>query len=285
MIRNCCGSVPARLRTVLLLMLALGWPGSLLWAQSPRPAAQPDSSNRVAPLRVVVNRAFEVGEKLTFIVRYGPIVAGTAVMSVPEVVTVNGRPCYHLLSEAYTNSFFSRLYRVEDRVSSFTDVDGIFSWRYEKNQREGSFRDERVVDFDLAAQLAITTKNGKRDTVAIPLFVQDIISAFYYIRTQKLEPGDTVYVDNYDNGKILPLKIAVYRREKIKVRAGKFNCLVVEPHLKTPGLYNQKGRLIVHLTDDERKIPVMTTTQLYIKAFNLGNVVAELEKIEGVEGY
>jgi len=274
-------SVPSPL---FILVIALATATSLC-AQRSVATVQTDSSNHAAPLRVVVNRAFEVGEKLTFIVRYGPIVAGTAIMSVPGIVEVNRRPCYHLLSEAYSNAFFSKLYRVEDRVSSFIDVDGIFSWRYEKNQREGSFRDERVVDFDLAAQLAITTRNGKRDTVAIPLFVQDIISAFYYIRTQKLEPGDTVSVDNYDNGKILPLKITVYGREKIKVRAGKFNCLVVEPHLKTPGLYNQKGRLIVHLTDDERKIPVMTTTQLYIKAFNLGNVVAELEKIEGVEGY
>ncbi|MDZ7266630.1 MAG: DUF3108 domain-containing protein [candidate division KSB1 bacterium] len=283
MIRKDCGQMPVRPVFWLLLMSCCA--GVPVSAQRPVSVAASDSGKRVAPLRVVENRAFNVGEKLTFLVRYGPIVAGTAVMSVPEVVTVNGRPCYHLLSEANTNSFFSRLYRVEDRVSSFADVEGIFSWRYVKNQREGSFRDERVVDFDPAARIAITAKNGRRDTVAIPLFVQDIISAFYYIRTQKLEPGDTVYVDNYDNGKILPLKITVYRREKIKVRAGKFNCLVVEPHLKTPGLYNQKGRLIVHLSDDDRKLPVMTTTQLYIKAFNLGNVVAELEKIEGVEGY
>lgn len=258
---------------------------SALFSQQTGSANGADSSNNAAPLRVIVNRAFNVGEELSYIVRYGPIVAGSAKMSIPEIVNVNGRPCYHLLWEAWTNSFFSRFYKVEDKLGSFVDVDGIFTWRYEKQQREGSFRDDRVVDFDLERGLAITTKNSKRDTVAIPLFVQNVVSAFYYIRTQKLAPGDTVFVDNYDNGKILPLKIIVYRREKIKVRAGKFNCLVVEPQMKTPGLYNQKGRLIVHITDDDRKIPVLTTTELYIKAFNLGNVVAELEEIKGVEGY
>ncbi|RIK55859.1 hypothetical protein DCC62_30950 [candidate division KSB1 bacterium] len=245
-------------------------PAPALFSQHGNSANGADSSNNAAPLRVIVNRAFNVGEELSYIVR--------AKMSIPEIVNVNGRPCYHLLWEAWTNSFFSRFYKVEDKLGSFVDVDGIFTWRYEKQQREGSFRDDRVVDFDLERGLAITTKNSKRDTVAIPLFVQDVVSAFYYIRTQKLAPGDTVFVDNYDNGKILPLKIIVYRREKIKVRAGKFNCLVVEPQMKTPGLYNQKGRLIVHITDDDRKIPVLTTTELYIN-------VAELEEIKGVEGY
>lgn len=269
-----------RSSTTLFLLAA-----TALCSQDGVLAGSADSSNSAAPLRVVVNRAFKVGEELSYIVRYGPIVAGSAKMTIPEIAVVNGRPSYHLVWEARTNSFFSKFYKVEDRLGSFVDVDGIFTWRYEKQQREGSFRDDRVVDFDLEQRLAITTKDSKRDTAEIPMFVQDVVSAFYYIRTQKLAPGDTVYIDNYDNGKILPLKITVYRREKIKVRAGKFNCLVVEPHLKTPGLYNQKGRLIVHITDDERKIPVLTTTELYIKAFNLGNVVAELEKIKGVEGY
>lgn len=108
---------------------------SALFSQQTGSANGADSSNNAAPLRVIVNRAFNVGEELSYIVRYGPIVAGSAKMSIPEIVNVNGRPCYHLLWEAWTNSFFSRFYKVEDKLGSFVDVDGIFTWRYENIER------------------------------------------------------------------------------------------------------------------------------------------------------
>jgi hypothetical protein len=243
------------------------------------------SSSVVPPLRVVPNPAFGAGEKLTFLIRYGPIVAGNARLSIPKIVQVNGRPSYHIVSEAWSNGFFSKFYKVEDRVESYTDVDGIFSWWFKKRLREGGFKADHEVTFDQINRLAITKNGKKSDTLAVPLFVQDVLSAMYFIRTMTLAPGDTVFIDNHSDGKLFPLKVVVHGREKINIKAGKFNCLVVEPFLKTPALFQQKGRVVVHLTDDERKIPVMMTSQIYVKAFNLGAVVAEAEKIEGVPGY
>jgi hypothetical protein len=243
------------------------------------------SSNAASPLRVVPNPAFGAGEKLTFLIRYGPIVAGNARLSIPKIVQVNGRPSYHIVSEAWSNNFFSKFYKVEDRVESYTDVDGIFSWWFKKRLREGGFKADHEVTFDQINRLAITQNSKKSDTLAVPLFVQDVLSAMYFIRTMTLAPGDTVFLDNHSDGKLFPLKVVVHGREKINVKAGKFSCLVVEPFLKTPALFQQKGRVVVHMTDDARKIPVMMTSQIYVKAFNLGAVVAEVEKIEGVPGY
>ncbi|MDZ7343852.1 MAG: DUF3108 domain-containing protein [candidate division KSB1 bacterium] len=257
-----------------------------------RDAAGKDSSNapinstdRLPPLRVVPNPAFKVGESLTYLIRYGPIIAGNARLSIPKIVEVNGRPCYHIVSEAWSNKFFSTFYKVEDRVESYTDVDGIFSWWFKKHLREGNFKLDHEVTFDQVNYHAITKNEQKRDTLGVTPFVQDILSAMYFVRTQNLAPGDTMFVDNHSDGKLYPLKIVVHGRDKINIKAGKFNCLVVEPFLKTPGLFQQKGRIVVHLTDDARKIPVLMTSQIYVKAFNLGMVVAELEKIEGVSGF
>jgi hypothetical protein len=246
-------------------------------------AAGPADS--VPPLRVIPNAAFGAGESLTFLVRYGPIIAGNARLSIPKIVEVNGRPCYNIVSEAWSNKFFSKFFKVEDRVESYTDVDGIFSWWFSKRLREGSFKADHEVTFDQANHIAVTKKKDKNDTLAVPPFVQDVLSAMYLIRTMKMAPGDSIFIDNHSDGKLFPLKIVVHKREKINIKAGKFSCLVVEPFLKTPALFQQKGRVVVHMTDDERKIPVMMTSQLYVKAFKLGAVVAELEKIEGVPGY
>jgi hypothetical protein len=241
------------------------------------------SSNLAPPLRVVPNPAFGAGESLTFLIRYGPIVAGNARLSIPQIVQANGRPCYHIVSEAWSNKFFSTFFRVDDRVESYTDVDGIFSWWFGKRLREGGFKADHEVTFDQINHLAIMKKSNKHDTLAVPPFVQDVLSAMYLIRTMTLAPGDTVFIDNHSDGKLFPLKIVVHGREKINIKAGKFTCLVVEPFLKTPALFQQKGRVVVHMTDDARKIPVMMTSQLYVKAFKLGAVIAELEKMEGVQ--
>jgi len=234
-------------------------------------------TNSSAPLRVVENRAFQAGERLDFIVRYGRIVAGTSRLSIPEIVEVDGHRCYHILSEAWSNSFFSTFYKVEDKIQSYTDVQGIFTRRFEKKLREGHFKKDQYFDYDQAAHLA----KGKNDTTQVPPFVQDVLSAMYFIRTQKLAPGDTILIDNHD-GKVYPLKIVVHRREKVNVRAGKFQCLVVEPFLQTPALFQQKGRVVVHLTDDHRKIPVMMTSQIFVKGLSVGSIIVELEKMSGV---
>ncbi len=234
-------------------------------------------TNSSAPLRIVENRAFQVGEKLDYIVRYGRIVAGTSRLSIPDIVNVDGHPCYHILSEAWSNSFFSTFYKVEDKIQSYTDVQGIFTRRFEKKLREGHFKRDQLFDYDQAAHLA----KGKNDTTQVPPFVQDVLSAMYFIRTQKIAPGDTVLLDNHD-GKVYPLKIVVHRREKVNVRAGKFQCLVVEPFLQTPAMFQQKGRVVVHLTDDHRKIPVMMTSQIYVKGLSVGSIIVELEKMSGV---
>jgi hypothetical protein len=231
-----------------------------------------------APLRVIENKAFQVGEKLEYRIRYGPIVAGNSRLSIPELVLYNGHPAYKIVSEAWSNSFFSNFYKVDDRVESITDARGIFSWYFKKRLREGSFKQDIEIRYDQENQLTFV----EGDTLKVTPFVHDVLAAMYYVRTQELAPGDTLYLDHQDNRKLYPLKIVVHAREKVKVKAGKFDCLVVEPFLREPGLFRQRGTLLIHMTDDHRKIPVKMTSQIYVSKFNLGAVVAELEKMEGV---
>lgn len=269
--------------------VAFIWLSGAIWAQETAPSLPPQASlqgkngapgddDSPQPLRRVPNNAFRVGEKLEYVIRYGRIIAGNSRLSIPELVYFKGFPCYKVVSEAWSNKFFSKFYKVRDYAESYVDTAGIFSWRFEKHLREGSYKKDLVVVHDQINRLAY----ADGDTFEIPLFVQDILSAMFYVRTLDLAPGDTVFIDNQDNGKVYPLKIVIHRREKIKTKAGTFDCLVAEPFLRTPALFKQKGRIVVHLTDDRRKIPVRMTTYIYVKGFSLGAVVAELERMEGV---
>ncbi|MGB8656444.1 MAG: DUF3108 domain-containing protein [Candidatus Zixiibacteriota bacterium] len=219
--------------------------------------------------RVVANRAFGVGERLEFSVGYGMIKAGTAVMEIPGIVKLDGKKCYHIISSAQSNKFFSVFFKVDDKVESFMDINGLYSLRYDKHLREGKFKADVSMLFDQKNHLALYS--GGRDTFQVPEYVQDILSAFYFVRTQELAVGKSISVDNHTDKKTYPLQVRVLRKERVKVDAGEFDCLVVEPLLKTPGIFEQKGNLTVWLTDDEVKMPVLMKSKVII-----GSISTEL---------
>lgn len=234
---------------------------------------------------VVENNAFSTGEKLTFKVRYGFVRAGTATMSVLKETEMNGHPVYQIQTTAESVSPFSWVYKVNDVVNSFMDKNGLFSWRFEKMLREGSYEMDMFVDYlpeDSLAKIHTIRykdeKEEKRFEVKVPPFAMDVLASFYYIRTIPLRIGDIISMVNHDNKKVYDLEVHVYMREEIDTAAGTFRCLKVEPLLKGEGIFKQKGRLLVWLTDDEYKIPVQMTSEVVV-----GHITTELEKIEGIK--
>lgn len=221
--------------------------------------------------RYVENVAFGLNEKLTFDINYGFINAGGASMEVAGLIEYGNRPCYQVVTHAYSNSFFSTFYRVEDRVESIIDALGIFSWRFEKNLREGNYRADRQYTFDQRLNLVYYGK----DTIEVAPYVQDALSALYYVRTQELKIGETIFIENFTDGKKYPLEVRVLRKETVKVPAGSFDCIVVEPLLQSAGVFKHEGRLTVWLTDDRLKMPVLMKSKVLI-----GSISAELREYQ-----
>jgi hypothetical protein len=223
--------------------------------------------------RSLPNRAFGVGESLVFDIAFKFVRAGTATMSIPDTQWVEGRPCYRIVSTTESSGFFSTFYRVRDKVESLMDIDGLFSRRFEKHIREGGYKSDRLMVFDVLNNRVFY----KRDTVAIPLYAQDILAAFYFTRTLDLEVGKPVDLDHCGDGKVYPLRVLVHGREKVKVPAGEFSCLIIEPVLKGEGLFQQKGRLRIWVTDDNRKLPVLMKSEILV-----GSIDVRLKKIQSL---
>jgi hypothetical protein len=218
---------------------------------------------------------FGVGEHLVFSVQYGLVTAGEATLEVRNLATLDGRPCYRIVSDARTNDFFSKFYAVRDRYESYIDTVELYSLRYEKHLREGKFKRDAVVDFDQVRHRA----KYKDKVVPIPPRSQDVLSALYYVRTLPLEVGQSISLANHTDGKNYPLIVKVHGRERVKVDAGEFDCLVVEPILRGPGIFTQQGRLTVWLTDDERRMPVLMKSKVVI-----GHVAAVLKEYRTAPG-
>ncbi len=224
-------------------------------------------------LRFIENKAFAVGERLTFSVDYGFIHAGTAIMTVERIDKIMGREVFHITSWAFSGRTFSFFFKVEDKIDSYVDVEGLFSWRSEKHIREGKYRADRV--YNLYQLHGIARNMIRGDTLHIPPFAQDALSALYYVRTQELIPGTQIHIPQFDNGKMYNLAVDIQKREKIKVPAGEFNAILVEPLLASEGIFKSEGRMRIWLTDDERKIPVKMTSKIAI-----GSIGAHLSRIQ-----
>ncbi len=226
-----------------------------------------DSSSMDPADRYLENLAFGVGEKLTFEVKYGFISAGTAEMEVMRLIEYESRPCFQIVTRAKSNSFFSSFYKVEDRVESIMDATGLFSWRFEKNLREGGYSSDRQYSFDQRNHEVVY----KGDTIEIEPFVQDALSTLYFVRAQPLEVGKAFYLNNFIDGKKYNLEVRVIKKETVTVDAGTFECFVVEPITQSVGLFKHEGRLTVWLTDDRLRMPVLMKSKVIV-----GSIAVEL---------
>ena len=195
-----------------------------------------------------------------------------------DPVYIKGRPCYDVRFRVRSLESLDWLYRVDDRYQTILDVGGIFPWEFNQRIREGNYKRDAKAVFDQVKHRAYV----KDTSYKIPPYAQDIVSAFFYIRTFDLSsmPKDTViYVPNFVDDTTYTLGVKILGKQTIKVDAGKFRCVVIEPLVVEGGLFKSEGRIVIWLTDDDRKIPVKVATEILI-----GYVESELVRYSGVRG-
>jgi hypothetical protein len=241
-------------------------PSQLMGAQVPY-------SPKYAPLPVFP-------EKLTLDVTWGMLSVGEATLGVDKIVMFNGRPAYHLVSEARSNSFCDTFYEVRDLNESWLDAKTLTSLGYSKKLREGHYYRDVWVLYDRDAGTFVqrqTRKDGTYEvkTGTIPAQVQDILSSVFFVRAHELPDGGRVVVDvnTPDNW---PLVVNVTKREPVKTSDGsKHPAVLVEPAMRREGLFIQKGkRLRLWLSDDAARRPLMMKVEVFF-----GHVTAVLHEM------
>jgi len=273
---NCsrtAGAPPARFRAawLALAVLALASPAPRSNAETSSDSTDITASVALPPpgqqeVLPAVSEPFRAGESLRFSVQYGGISAGSAYLEVPRISEWNGSPAYTLVARAESNSFVSHFYKVRNRIESVWDKRGRFSWRYSENRREGGHHAKNQILFDHQRNVA-RYDNGQ--AYPVPPQVQDALSSFYYTRFQALPIGGSVIFDYHASRKSQPLEVRVLGRERVSTPAGVFNCVVIEPLLRAGGIFKNKGRLVIWLTDDDRRIPVMMKSKVAIGSISV----------------
>jgi hypothetical protein len=213
----------------------------------------------------VRRRPFAVGERLTYEVRFGPLKVGTGTMEVRGVEHIRGRPAYHTVFRVQGGT---SLYKVDDSFESWFAVDDLSSLRYHQNQNEGNR--ERLRRYEIYPERAVydelTDKKPAQPSVETPL---DEGSFLYYVRTMGLETGMTYRMHSYFKPDRNPVTIRTLRRERVTVPAGTFDAVVVQPVIKTRGIFSEGGEAEVWFSDDSRRLMLQMKSKLPFGSLNL----------------
>ena len=212
-----------------------------------------------------VHVPFGVGEKLEYDVKFSFIHVGQGSMEVVGVDSIRGAPAYHTVFIVKGGNFACH---VDDRLESWIDTRSLSSLRFWQNLNDCGRERERK--FEMFPERSVFVEDGAGEpdqpSVSNPL---DDGSFLYYVRTVPLEVGKTYDFDRYFRPDRNPVEIHVLRKEHIDVPAGSFDAIVIQPVIKTKGLFSQDGHAEVWLSDDASRIMLQMKSRLSIGSLNL----------------
>jgi hypothetical protein len=174
---------------------------------------------------------------------------------------------FRFTGEAISKGIVSKLFGLNfrQRVESVVEPTRFSVLQTTKVDEQGKRKRASEAVFDPGSGKIVFTEIDPSDPKRAPRVVNsqvdgrvvDIASAFYYLRTLKLEPGMTVELLISDTGEVYRTPVKIVRRERIKTVFGNINTLRVVPELFGDGhLIRGKGEITIWFTDDARLIPV-----------------------------
>jgi len=258
----------------------LTWALAFLLATGGTTAAQTST-----PVSLFASRwPFAVGERAEYDVTFGPVRVGRGSLEVEAVDTVSATPTYRLAFEIDGGPFF---YKIDDRTVSWLATGPYRSLRFEQILHEGGYDRHRRYELDHEAgsvtredwdeEAAAYRPHAAERDVPIPPGALDEISYLYLMRTLPLEVGRTYSFDDYFQEDGNPVVIQVLRRERVRLRAGTFETVVVRPIIQTKGIFGEGGAGELYITDDDRRLIVLLKTRMgmgeltmYLREFDPG---------------
>lgn len=208
--------------------------------------------------------SFAAGEELRYSVKFGPLKAGEGSIEVLGRDTVRGREAWHVRFRVRGGV---PMYRVDDALESWIDTGCFQSLRFVQRLDERGRKRERR--FEIFPERTTFSENdgAEQPSVATPL---DDASFFFFVRTrERLVEGESYEFPQYFRPDRNPVVLRVVGRERVTVPAGTFDAVVLQPAIKTKGLFSDKGDARIWLTDDRDRLLVKMTAKLSVGTLSL----------------
>lgn len=236
------------------------------------------------PKEVAKVSAFKPGEWLKFRVHYGFLNASYATLHLINDM-VDSIPVYHVVGKGRTTGFASLFFKVDDTYESYFDIEDGKPYRFVRKLYEGGYTKDVEINFDHSKDVAILNdkKNDKKLNFTLQDSVQDLISAFYYLRNNyefdDLVQGEALELKVlYDRDGIYRFKLKYLGKEVLKTKFGKVECLKFQPLVQSGRVFKEQESLALWVSNDKNKIPIRIKANLVV-----GAISADLDGFNGLK--
>ena len=228
--------------------------------------------------------SFQSGEWLKFKLNYsGWVKAGNATLEVKEATFKNRAVCY-VVGKGWTTGPIKWFFKVNDRYESYFDKATGRPYKFIRNINEGGHVKNRVIEFDYEKKLAFVNdlRHKTKKTVSITSDIQDMVSAYYYLRdhydTKTIKMGQTVRLNMFFDNEIFEFKLKFLGRETINTEFGNINCLKFRPYVMAGRVFHQEESVTLWVSADNNKIPIKIKADLRV-----GSLRSDLVAFKGLK--
>lgn len=227
---------------------------------------------------------FQPGEWLKFRMHYGLLNASYATLHVKSNI-IDGVPVYHVVGKGATTGLASLLFKVDDTYESYFGMEDMKPYKFVRKIDEGGYVKDYEINFDHKKDTAVLNDKKNKKTYSFNLqdSIQDLLSAFYYLRNNydpnDLVEGETVKLKMlFDDDGIFDFKLKYLGTEVLKTKFGKVACYKFRPLVQSGRIFKEKESLALWVSADDNRIPIRIQADLAV-----GSIKVDLEAYNGLK--
>jgi len=228
--------------------------------------------------------AFQDGEWFKFEMSYsGFLKAGNATLEVKDSI-YKGKPVYHVVGKGWTSGLISWFFKVDDHYESYFDKVSGAPYRFIRKIDEGGHTKDVEIEFNHLTRSANVKdyKHNTQETYTTEENIQDMVSAFYYLRnnynTENIKEGDVVSLNMFFDEENYKFRLKFLGRETIRTKFGKVKTLKFRPYVMAGRVFKEQESLTLWVSADKNKIPLKIKADLAV-----GSLRASLEAFKGLK--
>jgi hypothetical protein len=220
-------------------------------ARMPRPAPPPPPPPGPIP--------FAVGERTTYEVGWvgGPL--GVAAGRATIAVEASASGAYRFVARAESADWVAQFFEARDEYATTADA-ALLPIEHRRDQRQGRREVTRTFVFDHESRVVRISRPGapveEAVVLSIPPGTRDALTAFFYVRTLALVPGQAVTLPLNDGGRNMTLHLRAIGIERITSRGASVEALRVEPRIIQRVARRAPVQLTVWLSRDGQQLPL-----------------------------
>lgn len=227
---------------------------------------------------------FKPGEWLKFRMHYGMLNASYATLHVKNA-KIKGKSVYHVVGKGKTTGWASVFFKVDDTYESYFDKKDGKPYKFIRKVDEGGYTKDIEINFDHNKDKAVLNdkKNKKKYNFDLKDSIQDLISAFYYLRNnydpKDLVKGEAIKLKMlYDDDGVFNFKLKYLGTEIVKTKFGKVECYKFRPLVQSGRVFKEQESLSLWVSTDKNRIPIRIKADLAV-----GSIKADLEAYNGLK--